>query len=81
MMQGVHKGSLQNHQLTESGWASVKVTEAAIGALPLEVYDRAGARWEDVTGFANALHRKGNLGLIVIDYLGLVKSPPGSASR
>jgi replicative DNA helicase len=27
------------------------------------------------------LHRKGDLKLIVVDYLGLVKSPPGSRSR
>ena len=45
------------------------------------MFDRAGARWEDIIGFANALHRKGDLGLIVIDYLGLVKGPAKSKSR
>ncbi|QYM76908.1 AAA family ATPase [Leucobacter luti] len=81
MMQGVHQGALQNHKLTASGWATVKAAEATIQALPLEAYDRPGARFEDITGFANALHRKGDLRLIAIGYLGLVKSPPGSASR
>lgn len=81
MMQGIHQSALQNHQLTDQGWESVRGAEAAVQALPLEVYDRPGARWEDITGFAQALHRKGDLGLIVIDYLGLVKSPPGSKSR
>lgn len=81
MMQGIHQGALQNHQLTNDGWASVKAAESAIAALPLEVFDRAGTRWEDIIGFANALHRKGDLGLIVIDYLGLVKSPADSKSR
>lgn len=81
MMQGIHQSALQHHQLTESGWAAVAQAEAAIERLPLEVYDRAGARWEDVTGFGRALHRKGDLQLLVIDYLGLVKSPPGSRSR
>ncbi|WP_024356707.1 replicative DNA helicase [Leucobacter chironomi] len=81
MMQGIHQSALQNHQLTDQGWASVRAAEQAVGVLPLEVYDRPGARWEDITGFANALHRKGDLGLIVIDYLGLVKSPPASKSR
>lgn len=81
MMQGIHQGALQNHQLTPDGWESVKAAESAIGALPLEVFDRAGTRWEDIIGFANALHRKGDLGLIVIDYLGLVKSPAESKSR
>ncbi|MEJ6489388.1 DnaB-like helicase C-terminal domain-containing protein, partial [Leucobacter sp. USCH14] len=81
MMQGIHQGALQNHQLSPDGWASVKAAESAIAALPLEVFDRAGARWEDIIGFANALHRKGDLGLIVIDYLGLVKSPAESKSR
>ncbi|WP_181158509.1 replicative DNA helicase [Leucobacter massiliensis] len=81
MMRGIHQSALQNHQLTEQGWASVREAEAAVQALPLEVYDRPGARWEDIVGFARALHRKGDLGLLVIDYLGLVKSPPSSASR
>ena len=81
MMQGIHQGALQNHQLTEQGWTAVREAETAVGALPLEVFDRPGARWEDVVGFANALHRKGDLGLIVIDYLGLIKSPAGSKSR
>ena len=81
MMQGIHQGALQNHQLTEQGWASVKEAESAITALPLEVFDRPGARWEDIIGFANALHRKGDLKVIVVDYLGLVKSPASSASR
>lgn len=81
MMQGIHQSALQNHQLTEQGWAAVKHAEAAVQALPLEVYDRPGARWEDITGFANALHRKGDLRLLVVDYLGLVKSPPTSKSR
>ncbi|UOQ58119.1 replicative DNA helicase [Leucobacter allii] len=81
MMQGIHQSALQNHQLTEQGWASVRDAEAAVQSLPLEVFDRPGARWEDVIGFARALHRKGDLGLLVIDYLGLVKSPPGSVSR
>lgn len=81
MMQGIHQGALQNHQFTQEGWASVQAAEAAIAKLPLEVYDRAGARWEDIIGFANALHRKGDLGLIVVDYLGLVKSPASSTSR
>lgn len=81
MMQGIHQSALQHHQLTELGWVAVKEAEAAIGSLPLEVYDRAGASWEDVTGFARALHRKGDLRLLVVDYLGLVKSPAGSRSR
>lgn len=81
MMQGLHQSALQHHQLTTHGWAAVEQAEAAIARLPLEVYDRAGARWEDVTGFARALHRKGDLRLLVIDYLGLVKSPAGSRSR
>ncbi|KKI18736.1 MULTISPECIES: replicative DNA helicase [unclassified Leucobacter] len=81
MMKGIHQSALQYHQLSEDGWASFDEAEAAIKSLPLEVYDRPGARWEDAVGFARALHRKGDLGLIVIDYLGLVKSPPGSRSR
>ncbi|GAB2567315.1 replicative DNA helicase [Leucobacter ruminantium] len=81
MMQGIHQSALQHHQLTERGWLAVKEAESAIGGLPLEVYDRAGASWEDVTGFARALHRKGDLRLLVVDYLGLVKSPAGSRSR
>lgn len=81
MMQGIHQSALQNHQLTEQGWQAFDAAEAAIKSLPLEVYDRPGARWEDVIGFARALHRKGDLGLVVIDYLGLVKSPPESRSR
>ncbi len=81
MMQGIHQSALQHHQLTPEGWESVRAAEDAIGQLPLEVYDRPGARWEDVTAFARALHRKGDLRLLVVDYLGLVKSPPGSRSR
>lgn len=81
MMQGIYQGALQNHELSAQGWESVKAAESAISALPLEVYDRPGAQWEDVVGFANALHRKGDLKLIVIDYLGLLKSPANSKSR
>ncbi|MFD5599202.1 replicative DNA helicase [Leucobacter sp. NPDC058333] len=81
MMQGIHQSALLHHQLTEQGWASVRAAEKAIQKLNLEVYDRPGAHWEDITGFARALHRKGDLGLIVIDYLGLIPSGPKSVSR
>lgn len=81
MMQGIHQSALQHHQLTELGWSAVAQAQAAIDTLPLEVYDRPGAGWEDVTGFGRALHRKGDLRLLVVDYLGLVTSPPGSRSR
>lgn len=81
MMQGIHQSAMQNHQLTPEGWASVATAETAVRAMPLEIFDRSGAKWEDVTGFARSLHRKGDLKLIVVDYLGLVKSPEGSRSR
>lgn len=81
MMQGIHQSAIQNHQLTADGWAAVDAAETALRAMPLEVDDRSGATWSDVVGWARALKRKGDLKLIVIDYFGLLASPPGSRSR
>lgn len=78
MMQSIHQSALNNHQLTEDGWASVMAAETALQTIKLEVWDRRPAKFADIAGWVRALHRKGDLKLIVIDYLGLLDSPDGA---
>ena len=81
MMRGIHQAGVQNHQLTDAGYESFAAAEEAVERLPLELHHRPNMQWGDIVSLARALHRKGDLRLIVIDYLGLVPSPPGSRNR
>lgn len=81
MSKGIHQNAIQNNQLTEDAMHELLSAETGVKALPLEVFDKPAATWEEITAFARALHRKGGLRLLVIDYFGMVKSQPGSRSR
>ncbi|WP_300733761.1 replicative DNA helicase [Pseudomonas sp.] len=81
MMQDVHQSALVNHELSEDGWRSVMEAETYLKTLPLEVFDRGGTQYSDIVGFARALHRKGNMKLLVVDYHGLTQSPPGASTE
>lgn len=81
MMQGIHIRGILNSQLTPQGRASFAAAAETIDRLPLDLRQPEHPQWRDIIGIARAAHRKGDLGLVVIDYLGLIPSPPGSQSR
>lgn len=78
MMLGIHQTALNNHALTEEAWVQVAGAETALRGIRLEVWDRAQSTLSDIAGWARSLARKGDLGMIVIDYLGLLESPKGT---
>lgn len=81
MMTGVKYQAINNHALNEDGWKSFMQAETAVRALPLEVFDRAGAGFEDIVGFARARHRKGGMKLLVVDYHGLIRVQHGFQTK
>ncbi|WP_336991065.1 replicative DNA helicase [Leucobacter sp. VD1] len=81
LMQGVNIRGILNSQLTPQGREAFADGVAAIGRLPLDLREPAQMQWKNIQGIARAAHRQGDLGLVVIDYLGMIPSPPGSRSR
>ena len=74
-MSGVNFGRLQAGDLSEFERRQVDEAVAKLRELPrLYVDDRTAIRPVDVRSHARNVSRRGNLGLIVVDYLGLMES-------
>lgn len=69
---------LQGRRLTENDHARLRRAAADIAALPLVVDDRASLGVAHIRAKVRAAQRKGAVGIVVIDYLGLVRPPEGT---
>lgn len=74
---GVHLGRILDRKLTPEDWDRITKHAAAIRDLPLSIDDNSYARPVDVKAHARTIARDGNLTAIVVDYLQLMKGPPG----
>lgn len=70
----VDQDRIQKRRLQDGDWKSVARAAKHIEALPLSVDDRGSQRVVDIRAKARALARTTDLGLIVVDYLQLMKS-------
>ena len=69
----VHR--LRSGRLDPDHWAAVTSASALLGKLPLHIDDTAGLRPAELRARCRRLKRKaGDLGLIVVDYIGLMQS-------
>ncbi len=66
---------LQAAELTDEEWSKVLHASAAHEGAPLWVDDNAEKTLTDITGEARRLARTNDLGLLVVDHLGLIKAP------
>lgn len=76
----VHLSGLLDGKLSASAWEAVGAVQEKITSMPLSVYDSAGSLAQ-VLSYARTLHRRGDLGLLVVDYLQLMKGDGRAESR
>ncbi|MHA3682808.1 replicative DNA helicase [Leucobacter sp. HY1908] len=76
----VHLGGLLDANLSVSDWEALSAAEGRVRALRLSVYDQASSL-SQVLSYARTLHRRGGLGLLVVDYLQLMKGDGRAESR
>jgi replicative DNA helicase len=80
-MAKVDFGNLERRQLTDDDWSRIARVRGELANLPLAVRDGAAARLADIRRYARAAARRRNLGLVVVDYLQLMQSPPVQRPR
>ena len=78
---GVDQGRMQNRWLHEHEWAKLAKAAAHIEALPLSVDDRGTQTVADIRAKARAIARTSRLGIVVVDYLQLMRSSGRAESR
>lgn len=77
----VDQGRLQRRTLTKQDWSNLSEAAAHIAQLPLVVDDRGTQRPVDIRARARAIARTQDLGLIVVDYMQLMKGTRKTESR
>lgn len=70
---GIDANRLRSGQLNDGDWGSTMAAAGAINELPLVVDDRPDITPMDIRATARREHQRNKLGLIVIDYLGLIR--------
>lgn len=65
---------IQRHEATEEERARWRTASRTIGALPISVNPRSPATVRSIRSHARTLKRRGELGLIVVDYLQQIES-------
>lgn len=73
---GVRVNGLERHTLSEQEWQRLGETQPVIDSLQLYVNDTA-TTWDQVEQTSWDIHRKSNLKMIVVDYLGLYRDGSG----
>jgi replicative DNA helicase len=72
---------LERHQLDETDWSKIAGVRGKLATMPLSILDRSSVRISDIRRYARSVSRRGKLGMIVVDYLQLMSSPPGRQPR
>lgn len=76
----VHLSGLLDARLSSSDWEAITEADARIRGLRLSVLENADSL-SRVVSFARTLHRMGGLGLLVVDYLQLMRGDGRAESR
>lgn len=69
----VDMGSIQHRKLSKVEWERIKRAQAHIGSLPLSVDDRGSIRVAQIRSKVRTVQRREPVGLVVVDYLQLMK--------
>lgn len=77
MVAGVPLTKLINRDLNEADWARIAQHRDVVAGLNLSVDDRTNVRPLDVRSHARSVARRGALGGVVVDYVGLMSTPHG----
>lgn len=72
---------LERHNLDDHDWSKIAKVRGKLAQMPLAILDRSGVRLADIRRYARSVSRRGKLGMVVVDYLQLMSSPPGRAPR
>lgn len=77
---GVDGMRIQRRELTDEHWQKLAQAAEHIAGLPIVVDDRANLSIAQIRSKVRTLQREGDVGLVVVDYLGKVR-PPRDAMR
>lgn len=76
----VHLSSLLNRRIGDLAWQQLTEAEKTIRSMRLSIADQLSTLGQ-VLSYARTLHRRGNLGLLVVDYLQLMRGDRRAESR
>lgn len=77
----VNYSKLMTGQLSEQDWNKVARASQWAGSRRIVINDDVSSTMQEIRSGARDLHRKGNLGLVVIDYAGIVTPRDPSLSQ
>lgn len=77
----VDMGRLQNRTLTARDRDALKDAARHIAGLPLVIVDQPSVSVAQVRARVRAEQRRGTVGIVVVDYLGLLSPPAGAAKQ
>lgn len=70
-------GRFLDRKLSRDDWARIDAHRDEVNALRLSIDDYSAARVTHVKSHARTVARKGTLAAVVVDYIGLMQTPPG----
>lgn len=70
-------GAIQSGKLTKAEWNRAAEAQQHVANLPLAVFDQTQQSLAQIRAKVKSEQRKGEVGVVVVDYLSLVKAPPG----
>lgn len=77
----IDMGRIQHRNLNAADWERISKAKAHLLTLPMEVDDRGSIRVAQIRSKVRTLQRRGDLGLVIVDYLQLMRSGGRVESR
>lgn len=74
-VESIDGGRVRQRSLTEVDWRKVRDAANHLSKLPIDIDDRSNLSIAQMRARIRREQRKGDLGVVVVDYLGLVKPP------
>lgn len=65
------------NKMEPSDWDLVAKHRGAVQSLKLSIDDRTNVRFSDIKSHARTVSRRGKLGAVIVDYIGLMSAAPG----
>lgn len=78
---GIDMGRIQHRKLNPADWERVKTAKNHLIGLPLEVDDRGSIRVAQIRSKVRTIQRREDVGLVIVDYLQLMKAGGRVESR
>lgn len=71
-------GKILHRKLADADWKAMSAASSHIARLPLDITDRSGMSLAQIRAKARGIQRRTRLGIIVVDYLGIIAPPPNA---